>query len=183
MLFSEQLSSISEQLFGILRAQSGHAYLQCRFPKASVHWKWQDYFLTFCLNPEISSEILRTRTSSGNESSFRCSVLTCCMRSCRSTRMSFSYPEPFLTARSTERDEGLWPNPCQTGIWLATTKVIVLIPDIFFYHVFMVSGFGFDQSPSSQRVRKALGTRMPMCHHRSQGHSAAPDLHRFLGYT
>ena len=34
-------------------------------------------------------------------------------------------------ARSTERDEGLWPNPYQTGIWLATTKVIVLIPDIF----------------------------------------------------
>jgi hypothetical protein len=33
-------------------------------------------------------------------------------------------------ARSTERDEGLWPNPYQTGIWLATTKVIVLIPDI-----------------------------------------------------
>jgi hypothetical protein len=26
MLFSEQLSSFSEQLFGILRAQSGHAY-------------------------------------------------------------------------------------------------------------------------------------------------------------
>jgi hypothetical protein len=30
-------------------------------------------------------------------------------------------------ARSTERDKGLWPNPYQTGIWLATTKVIVLI--------------------------------------------------------
>ena len=33
MLFSEQLSSFSEQLFGILRAQSGHAYpdLACYF--------------------------------------------------------------------------------------------------------------------------------------------------------
>jgi hypothetical protein len=28
MLFSAQLSSFSEQLFGILRAQSGHAYPQ-----------------------------------------------------------------------------------------------------------------------------------------------------------
>jgi hypothetical protein len=35
-------------------------------------------------------------------------------------------------ARSTERDEGLWPNPYQTGIWLATTKVIVLITYISF---------------------------------------------------
>jgi hypothetical protein len=35
---------------------------------------------------------------------------------------------------------------------LATTNVIVLIPDIFFYHVFMVSGFGFGQSPSSHRA-------------------------------
>jgi hypothetical protein len=34
--------------------------------------------------------------------------------------------------RSTERDKGLWPNPYQTGIWLATTKVIVLITYIFF---------------------------------------------------
>ena len=55
-------------------------------------------------------------------------------------------------ARSTERDKGLWPNPYQTGIWLATTKVIVLITYIFFYHVFMVSGFGFGQSPSSHRA-------------------------------
>ena len=30
MLFSEQLSSFSEQLFGILRAQSGHAYFRQR---------------------------------------------------------------------------------------------------------------------------------------------------------
>jgi hypothetical protein len=55
-------------------------------------------------------------------------------------------------ARWTERDEVLWPNPYQTGIWLATTKVIVLIPDIFYYHVFMVSGYGFGQSPSSRRA-------------------------------
>ena len=55
-------------------------------------------------------------------------------------------------ARSTERDKGLWPNPYQTGIWLATTKVVVLIPDIFYYHVFMVSGYGFGQSPSSLRA-------------------------------
>jgi hypothetical protein len=55
-------------------------------------------------------------------------------------------------ARSTERDKGLWPNPYQTGIWLATTKVIVLIPHIFYYHVFMVSGYGFGQIPSSHRA-------------------------------
>ena len=55
-------------------------------------------------------------------------------------------------ALGTRLDEGLWPNPYQTGIWLATTKVIVLIPDIFYYHVFMVSGYGFGQSPSSRRA-------------------------------
>jgi hypothetical protein len=35
-------------------------------------------------------------------------------------------------ARSTDGDEGLWPNPYQTGIWLATMKVIVLITYISF---------------------------------------------------
>jgi hypothetical protein len=34
MLFSEQLSSFSEQLFGILRAQSGHAHIN--YFKASL---------------------------------------------------------------------------------------------------------------------------------------------------
>jgi hypothetical protein len=65
----------------------------------------------------------------------------------------FSYPEPFLRAVNGAR-RGLWPNPYQTGIWLATTKVIVLIPDIFYYHVFMISGYGFGQrqSPSSHRA-------------------------------
>ena len=62
-------------------------------------------------------------------------------------RVAFSFPVPAIInitpyshsrtqspsyARSTERDEGLWPNPYQTGIWLATTKVIVLITYISF---------------------------------------------------
>ena len=58
---------------------------------------------------------------------------------------------------SMESDEGLWPNPYQTGIWLATTKVIVLIPDIFFYHVLMVSGFGFGQAPRRTACKKGSG--------------------------
>jgi hypothetical protein len=40
---------------------------------------------------------------------------------------------------------------------LATTKVIVLIPDIFYYHVFMVSGYGFGQSPRRAARKKGSG--------------------------
>jgi hypothetical protein len=64
-------------------------------------------------------------------------------------------------ARSTERDEGLWPNPYQTGIWLATRKVIVPIPDIFYYHVFYGIRLWIWPEPLvAPRVRRALGTRM-----------------------
>ena len=47
-------------------------------------------------------------------------------------RLTHSRTQSPSYARSTERDEGLWPNPYQTGIWLATTKVIVLITYISF---------------------------------------------------
>jgi hypothetical protein len=39
MLFSEQLSSFSEQLFGILRAQSGHAYSPLRNDPQTGNYK------------------------------------------------------------------------------------------------------------------------------------------------
>jgi hypothetical protein len=63
-------------------------------------------------------------------------------------------------ARSTERDEGLWPNPYQTGIWLAT----VLIPDIVLLPCFYGIRLWIWPEPlvslGRTRVRRALGTRM-----------------------
>ena len=66
-------------------------------------------------------------------------------------------------ARSTERDEGLWPNPYQNGIWLA----IVLIPDIVLLPCFYgIRLWIWPAEPlvalGRTRVRRALGTRMDM---------------------
>jgi hypothetical protein len=63
-------------------------------------------------------------------------------------------------ARSTERDEGFWPNPYQTGIWLA----IVLIPDIVLLPCFYGIRLWIWPEPlvalGRTRVRRALGMRM-----------------------
>ena len=63
-------------------------------------------------------------------------------------------------ARSTERDEGFWPNPYQTGIWLA----IVLIPDIVLLPCFYGIRLWIWPEPlvalGRTRVRRPLGTRM-----------------------
>jgi hypothetical protein len=61
-------------------------------------------------------------------------------------------------ARSTECDERLWPNPYQTGIWLATKKVIVLIPDRFYYHVFMVLYQVMDLARAPRRTVRKKGS-------------------------
>jgi hypothetical protein len=60
-------------------------------------------------------------------------------------------------ARSTERDKGLWPNPYQTGIWFATTKVVVLIPDIFYYHVLWYPVMDLARAPRRTARKKGSG--------------------------
>jgi hypothetical protein len=73
----------------------------------------------------------------------------------RSHGLSHSRTQSPSYACSTERDEGLWPNPYQTGIWLAIVLGIAL---------------------GRTRVRRALDTRMGSHKRRSPGYEVSMTL-------
>jgi hypothetical protein len=68
-------------------------------------------------------------------------------------------------------DEGLWPNPYQTGIWLATTKVIVLITYISFTMFLWFPVLDLARAPRRTARKKGSGYEnvSRWSHPRSQG--------------
>ena len=67
------------------------------------------------------------------------------------TSVTFSYPEPFLRAVNRAR-RGALAKSISNWHLIGYNEGYCSNNVYIFYHVFMVSGFGFGQSPSSHRA-------------------------------
>ena len=72
--------------------------------------------------------------------------------------ISFSYPEPFLRAVNGRR-RGALAKSISNWHLIGYNEGYCSNNVYIFYHVFMVSGFGFGQSPSSHRAKEGLWVR------------------------